>query len=345
MMTEWAWAVGVLATATALSVAGTRLAMWLGPRWGAMAVPGGRRQHRQPVSRLGGLGVFAGFFGVGLGLYFVVPLNPNQYLPFAGVLLGTLAVFVGGLLDDKFEFKAAPQFGIQLLGGVIALASEVFIEQVTLPALGLTDFRDLRWVATYPLTLVWIVGMMNTVNFVDGLDGLAAGIGAITALFFAIHAWWVWQQLSIALFSLALAGACLGFLLFNVYPARVFLGSAGALTLGFALATLSILAPARVMTALMALAVPIADTAYQIMDRWRRGRSPFQGDRGHLHFRLADMGFSQRQIVFTYWLVTVAFGSAALLIPSPLWKLLALLALSALVASVLFWLSRTKIAD
>lgn len=343
MMQVWGWALGVLATAMTLSVLGTRLAVWLGPRWGAMSLPGGRRQHHQPVSRLGGLGVFAGFFGVGLVLYLTVPLAPNQQVPFAGVLLGTLVVFIGGLLDDKFEFKAAPQFGIQLLGGVIALASEVFIEQVTLPVLGLTDFRDLRWLVTYPLTLVWIVGMMNTVNFVDGLDGLAAGVGAIAGLFFAVHAWWVWQQAGIALFSLALTGACLGFLVFNVYPARVFLGSAGALTLGFALATLSILAPARIMTALMVLAVPIADTAYQIMDRWRRGRSPFQGDRGHLHFRLADMGFSQRQIVFTYWLVTVAFGSAALLIPSPLWKLITLLALSAIVAAVLFWLSRLQI--
>jgi UDP-GlcNAc:undecaprenyl-phosphate/decaprenyl-phosphate GlcNAc-1-phosphate transferase len=179
--------------------------------------------------------------------------------------------------------------------------------------------------------------MMNTVNFLDGLDGLAAGVGAIAATLFAIHSFRL-QQKEIALYSLALAGACLGFLFLNFHPARVFLGSAGAMTLGYALATLSILAPARVATALLVMVIPIADTAFQIYDRWRHGRSPMQGDRGHLHFRLLDLGISQRQIVIGYWACCAMFGLVALFIPR-VYKLPALALLGLIVVGILRWLT------
>ncbi len=319
----------------------TPFASWLGHRLGLLALPGGRRQHAQPISRLGGIGLFAGFWGTALGLYLFAPLEARLRLPMGGILLGTLFVFLFGLADDKWEFKAWPQFAAQFGAAGIAIATTVFIEQVTLPVTGFTVFP---WFITYPLTVAWVVGMMNTVNFLDGLDGLASGVGGIAAVLFALHSLALGQP-QIAWYSLALAGACAGFLLFNFHPAKVFLGSSGAMTLGFALATLSILAPARVMTALLVMVIPIADTAFQIFNRWRAGRSPFQGDRGHLHYRLLDLGFSQRQIVVGYWFFCAVFGALVLLIESRLYKLIALGTLGALVVGVLLVLREKPTGD
>jgi UDP-GlcNAc:undecaprenyl-phosphate/decaprenyl-phosphate GlcNAc-1-phosphate transferase len=325
---------GIVVCAFALSALLTFLAGKLGERAGMVDQPGGRRLHSRPVSRLGGLGLAAAFLIVALGLVLWPPLRPEPFRPIVGVLGGALFVCLCGLADDKFQFKSGPQFAIQFGAALIAIAGTVWIQEVTLPFLGLKRFD---WYITYPLTIVWVMGMMNTVNFLDGLDGLAAGVGAIAALLFALHSFQL-EQYQIALYSLALAGACLGFLCFNFHPARVFLGSAGAMTLGYALATLSILAPARVATALLVMVIPIADTAFQIFDRWRHGRSPLQGDRGHLHFRLFDLGLSQRQIVIGYWVLCAVFGLAALVIPR-IYKLPALGLLGLIVVGVLRWLT------
>ncbi len=295
------------------------------------------------MPRIGGLGLFAGFFVTALGIYLFGPLQDTHRLPFVGVLVGSAVACLFGLADDRYQLTAAPQFAIQFGVAFIAIAATVFIEQVTLPFLGFRDFNQLglRWLVTYPLTVAWVVGMMNTVNFLDGLDGLAAGVGAIAAAVFAAHSYSLGQP-DIALFSLALSGACVGFLVFNVSPARVFLGSAGALTLGYAMATLSILAPARVATALLVMAIPITDTAFQVFDRWRRGQSPAQGDRGHLHYQLMDMGLSQKQIVFGYWAFCAVFGVLALLISAPIYKLIAIGALGLIVVVLLLALSRSR---
>jgi len=324
----------VVLCALGLSALLTVLAGKLGERTGMLDQPGGRRLHSRPISRLGGLGLAVAFLLVALGLFLWAPLRPEHYRPMLGVLGGAVFVCLGGLADDRWQFKSGPQFVLQFGSALIAIAGTVWIQEVTLPFLG---FRRFDWYITYPLTILWVVGMMNTVNFLDGLDGLAAGVGAIAAILFAIHSIHL-EQKEIALYPLALAGACLGFLFFNFHPARVFLGSAGAMTLGYALATLSILAPARVATALLVMAVPIADTAFQIYDRWRHGRSPLQGDRGHLHFRLLDLGLSYRQIVVGYWALCAVFGALALLIPTN-YKLPALILLGFIVVGVLRWLT------
>jgi UDP-GlcNAc:undecaprenyl-phosphate GlcNAc-1-phosphate transferase len=142
------------------------------------------------------------------------------------------------------------------------------------------------------------------------------------------------------LFPLALAGALLGFLPFNFAPARIFLGTAGAYFLGYQVATLSILSPAKLSTALLVLAVPILDVAWQIINRLRRGQNPLQGDRGHLHFRLSDGGLPTRHIVVGYYIVAIAFGLVAILAPSGLFKLLLWLALGTVVFALLIWLGR-----
>ncbi len=309
----------------------------LGKRLGLVAIPGGRRQHTGPAPVTGGVGLFLAFFLVALGLFLSGTFKPEHDLPLRGVLIGTAFVFLCGLADDKVEFKAGPQFAIQLSAAIIAITFTVWIQEVTLP---FTDKPShFPRPITYLLTIAWVMGMMNTVNFLDGVDGLATGVSAIAATLFAIHSITLGQN-EIALYALALAGACVGFLIFNFNPARVFLGSSGAMVLGFALATLSILAPARVATALLVMVVPITDTAFRIYDRWRHGRSPLQGDRGHLHYLLLDRGFSQRQIVIGYWIFCAVFGALALLISAPIYKLLALGVLGLLVVGVLVVLTR-----
>jgi len=323
----------------ALAAIATPLAGKLGARLGLVAMPGGRRQHAGAIPVTGGAGLFVGFFATALGLYFFGPLKSDHVVPLTGVLAGTAFVFLAGLADDKYEFKPGPQLIAQIVAAFIAIAFTVWIQEVTLPIFGKQIFP---WYITYPLTIAWVVGMMNTVNLLDGLDGLASGVGAIAAMLFAIHSYTRWQQQDTPLYSLALAGACLGFLVFNFHPARAFLGSAGAMTLGFALATLSILTPARVATALLVMAIPIADAAFQLFDRWRRGQSPGQGDRGHLHYRLMDLGLSQRQIVLGYWGFCAVFGALALFIPAPNYKLMAMGVLGLMVVGVLVMLSRRQ---
>lgn len=331
----------VLLIALVVTLAVTPLARRAGERLGLVDRPGGRRRHSGLVARIGGVGLFAGFGVTALALY-VLGYVQDHTLPLGGVLLGTSVAFAFGLADDRYQFRAGPQFAAQFSVAVIAIATTVFIERVRHPFNPQTEII-LPWYFMYTITAMWVMGMMNAVNFLDGLDGLAAGVGAIAAMLFAVHSLRL-EQRELALYSLALAGSCLGFLVFNFYPARVFLGSAGAMTLGYALATLSILAPARVATALLVMAIPIADTAFQVFDRWRRGQSPTQGDRGHLHFRLLDLGLSHRQIVLGYWMFCGVFGALALLIAAPLYKLLALGALGLIVIVLLLALRRRQAA-
>ena len=149
------------------------------------------------------------------------------------------------------------------------------------------------------------------------------------------------HQDSVALLPLALLGALVGFIPFNFSPARVFLGSSGALFLGLAIGTISIIGSAKLASALLVIGIPILDTAWQIVRRIRDGRAPYQGDRGHLHFRLVDRGWSQRQVVLMLYAFSGTFGLIALVLPTPLLKLFALLAMGLLTLGLMAWLTRT----
>jgi UDP-GlcNAc:undecaprenyl-phosphate GlcNAc-1-phosphate transferase len=284
--------------------------------------------------------------GAALALMLWEPANPEDLRRLAAVVAGTLFVFLFGLWDDWRELPAWPQFAAQVAAALIAIAGTVFIERFTNP---LTNqlviipqmLPFLGWGIVVAVTLFWVMGMMNTVNWLDGLDGLAAGVGFIAAALFAIHSYRLGQA-EIALFPTALAGACLGFLPFNFHPARVFMGTAGAMVLGYALATLSILAPARIATALLVMGVPIVDVAWLIINRWRRGESPAHSGRDHLHHRLLALGLRQRQIVLLYYLFCLFFGGLALMLSSRLFKLVALLVLSASTLLALWRLSRQE---
>ena len=259
----------------------------------------------------------------------------TESLKLVGLLAGLAIVAVVGAYDDARELKPLPQFIAQFLAAGIAVASGVVIGRVPNPFGG--DI-ELLWLAL-PFTVFWIVGMMNTVNWLDGLDGLAAGVTVIASAVLCLHTFRL-EQFSLTLLPLALAGAALGFLLFNFPPAKIFLG-AGAPLLGFALGVLSIIGGAKVATALLALAIPILDVAWQILTRVRAGRSPFAADRGHLHHRLYDFNIAPRAIVALYYALSAAFGALALILPSGVYKLIALLVIGAGALAVLIRLRRS----
>jgi UDP-GlcNAc:undecaprenyl-phosphate/decaprenyl-phosphate GlcNAc-1-phosphate transferase len=333
-------AAATLLIAFALSFALTRIAIWLGPRVGIVAVPGGRRRHDRITSRLGALPLWGAFTAtVLISQWFNVPsLDPREHTRLIGLLLGGAFIFVIGIVDDRFELPSLPQFIAQAVAATIAIAFTVFIERFTNPFSGGTVVLPI--VVVVVVSLLWFMGMTNTVNFLDGIDGLAASVAVVAATVTAIHMLREGQY-SVALLPITLVGTLLGFLVFNFPTARIFLGG-GALFLGFTLACVGIVAGAKVALLLLVMGLPIADVAWQIFDRARHGRNPTQGDRGHLHFRLADTGWSARGIIALYAGTCAVFGAAALIAQPPLFKLITLVALALAVVVTLFVLSSRK---
>jgi len=263
--------------------------------------------------------------------------DPKETTRLTALLAGSTFIFVFGLYDDFRDLRPGPQYAAQLIAALIAMAGLIFIERVMNPFTNrITVFP---WPFVLAFTLFWIVGMINTVNFLDGLDGLATGVAAILSAVLAIHM--IRQgQYSVALLPLGLLGATLGFLPSNFHPAKVFMGSSGSFFLGFAVATMGIIAGARVATVLLVFGIPLLDVAWQILRRVRSRQSIGEGDRGHLHFQLQDMGFSQRGIVLAYYAFCAAFGALALSLSSRLYKVVALVLLGIIVTLVLAYLSR-----
>lgn len=349
----------VFAAAFVVSALMTPLARRLSFRLGTVAEPGGRRKHSGLMPTLGGLPLLAAFLvGVALVYWLLPPETADDARRLRGVVLGSVIVVLGGFIDDRWELPAVPQFAIQFVGAAVAMSHIIFIEVFAnpLPVTAVWHVPPLSWVFELRannevwiwrplalfLSLFWMMGMINTVNWLDGLDGLAAGVGTIAALLFAWHSYKLGQT-AVAAFPLVLAGALLGFLIYNFAPARIFLGTAGAYFLGYQLATLSILAPAKYSTALLVMAVPIMDVAWQIIHRLRMGKNPLRGDRGHLHFRLSDGGLPTRRIVLGYYGVSAAFGLVAVLTVGPLVKLGVLLVLGTAVFMLLARLSRHSV--
>lgn len=329
----------------------TPLARRLSFRLGIVARPGGRRQHKGLIPMLGGIPIFVGYLaGIVLIYALLPPETSDDALRLRGVLIGTTILFVGGLLDDKYDLKPIWQFGFQFVGAAVAMWHIIFIERITnpFPTGDIWSLPLVEWFFTFEdpiviiwrplvflLTLFWVIGMINAINFLDGLDGLATGVGTIAMLMFAWHSYRLGQT-AVPLFPLAFAGALIGFLFYNFAPASIFLGTAGAWILGYNLATLSILSPAKLSTALLVMAVPILDVAWQIVSRIRRGQHPYQGDRGHLHFRLSDGGLPTRTIVVGYYIVALAFGLVAIFVPTGFLKIILL---GLLVTAVLIFLA------
>ncbi len=333
-------AIIVLLLSAGLTYVLTPLAIHLGRRWNLVDVPGGRRKHRGRLVRIGGLALYPAF---AVAVLFTLSLPRRDALEvtrITGMLLSLGLVWIYGLLDDRYRLPAWSHILVLTLASLIAIAFKVFVEVFNNP------FTDLQvtvdWYLMVPLTIVWLVGMATTVNIADGVDGLATGVTAIAALILCIHMVRL-EQYTVALLPLALLGCCLGFLPYNFYHARIILGG-GAFVLGYALGTLSIVAGAKVATALLVVWMPLLDIVWQLYCRWRRGQKVSLGDRGHLHFRLQDMGWSSPRIVLLYYAITAALGSAALLISSRLLKLGVMVAVGALILA-LFVVLRRRTGD
>jgi UDP-GlcNAc:undecaprenyl-phosphate GlcNAc-1-phosphate transferase len=326
----------VFALSAGLTMILTPIAIRLGKRWGIVDVPGGRRKHKGAIVRIGGLGLYPAFLVATLVSLGVPRDDPLEMTRLAGVLLGMMMVWVLGFLDDRFDLPPWAQGLGLVLAALVAVVFKVFIELFNNPFVN--GQVKLDWFLMLPLTVLWLVGMSGTLNMLDGLDGLATGVTGISSVILLIHMLRLGQY-TVALLPLCLAGCCLGFLPYNFSPARAFLGG-GAYLLGYALGALSIVAGAKVATALLVIWLPIVDVLWQVYSRWRSGRSVTQGDRGHLHFRLQDLGWPQSRIVLMYYSITALLGAVALFISSRLLKLVVLLGIGIAMLVVLALIAR-----
>jgi UDP-GlcNAc:undecaprenyl-phosphate GlcNAc-1-phosphate transferase len=352
----------VLAASAALTMVSVPLTTALGHRLGLVDRPGGRRRHQGVIPRTGGLSIFFGFVLTILLLSLAPILLPADWLAWlpprndpketqrlVALLAGGLFCLLAGFIDDRYELRSGPQYLVQLVAALIALGGLIFIKHVNNPwGEGFLFGPDgFPWWIVGPLTIFWFMGMMNTVNWLDGLNGLVAGVTVIICAVLALHMIFVAEppQSSVALLPVALLGAAVGFLPFNFAPARIFMGSNGSYFLGFAIAALGIIGGARVATVMLVLGLPALDVAWLILHRWRRGLSPAQGGRDHLHLRLADLGLGERTIVFGYWGFCAAFGAITLLLDGQIQKIVALVILGVVALVVLLWASQTDKID
>ncbi len=274
---------------------------------GAVDHPDGRRIHRRPIPRLGGLALFFGIMVPSLA--FLEAGGETR-----GILLGAAVATTVGAVDDFRGLTWWEKLGGQGLAAAITVGSGVWVDHVTLPLIGVHELP--AWLGM-PLSWLWIVAIMNMVNFLDGLDGLAAGVCAISGATFAVLALDL-GRVEPAILSAIVLGASAGFLRHNFYPARIFMGDSGALLLGFTLASVSIqglLKTAATVTLalpLLALAIPILDTSFVVAKRLKYRRPIFEADKTHLHHRFVNIGFSQRRTALTMYAWCLALAAAAL---------------------------------
>lgn len=288
----------------------------------AVDQPDNRRVNVIPMPRGGGVAVAAAFIGIGL-IFTVVNVRLDLLpMPAAVRLDNIVALFLGGglaaafgVLDDYFDLRARWQFLGQLGLALLAIALGIVVERINDP-FG-TGILRLDGAFGIGFTVLWIAGMINSINFIDGLDGLSSGVALIAAVTLGTisltTAVGVGQPY-IAVLCFALAGALLGFLRWNFHPATVFVGTSGVMFIGYTLAVLSILGTAKVAVALLVLGVPIIDAFWIIVRRLAQRRSPFTPDRGHLHHRLLDVGLSHRSTVVLIYGICVVLGTLSLLL-------------------------------
>jgi UDP-GlcNAc:undecaprenyl-phosphate GlcNAc-1-phosphate transferase len=282
--------------------------------------PEARRVNTIPVPRGGGLAVCAAFLLVA-GIFLLVNQSAN-YVPVpiglsptevAALLLGGAVAAGLGAIDDLFDLRARFQLLGQILLACGAVALGISIDFIANPVGG-GQIRFYGPVAA-GLTIFWIVGMINSINWIDGLDGLSTGVAFIAAVTLGIISLTTdVRQPLIAVLCFALAGALLGFLRWNFNPASIFTGTSGVQFVGYTLAVLAILGTAKVAVALLVLGVPIIDTFWIIVRRIQQGRSPFSPDRTHIHHRLLDLGLSHRQTVLAIYGICLALAVLSLLL-------------------------------
>lgn len=290
-----------------------------------------RKIHTKPIPLLGGMAVYAAVL-VTLTVYALVSdrfldgyLRPKMLI---GMLIGGLLLMIGGYFDDRHRQSPGRQIIWPILAALAVIASGIGIDYITNPFGEAINLRNVDIVlATFRgtpyrltlfadlFTLVWLMGMMYTTKFLDGLDGLVSGVTVIgSGILFVLSIRPDVAQPETALLAIVLAGAALGFLVFNFHPARIFLGEGGSLLMGFLLGMIAIVSGGKIATALLVMGIPTLDVAWVIIRRLLKRRSIVAGDNKHLHFRLLDAGLSHRASVLVLYVLTLLFGSAGLLL-------------------------------
>lgn len=275
---------------------------------GAVDIPkDNRRMHKKPMPLLGGLSIFIGF-----SITALIFCDPTP--KFLAAWIGGLIIILIGILDDIYALNP----WVKLLGQVIAAAIVVSVG-VRIEFINLFGHYIKFGIFSIPITILWIAGMTNAINLIDGLDGLACGVSAICSTSLLIvtlmHA-----ELDVAMLTAILTGACIGFLPFNINPAKIFMGDTGALFLGYMMSVLSIIGVFKT-TAMVSFFIPVIifgyplfDTVFAFVRRILNGRSPFSADRGHLHHRIIDMGFNVRQSVSILYCICSILGILAIML-------------------------------
>ncbi|MBR6343475.1 MAG: undecaprenyl/decaprenyl-phosphate alpha-N-acetylglucosaminyl 1-phosphate transferase [Selenomonadaceae bacterium] len=285
----------------------------LAAKTGAMDAPDARKVHKKPIPRIGGIGIYIAFMAGMLVVMSMNVLTEEVSHELIGLLFGGSLIVLLGIIDDYKNLPAKVKLVGQIIAAtVLVVVFDVRIDFITDP---FGDYLFLEFMAI-PATIFWIVGLTNTVNLIDGLDGLAAGVSTIACITIFLVAL---QQdiMLVAVLTAALAGAAMGFLYYNFNPARIFMGDSGSMFLGYMLAGISIIGAVKcaatiaLIVPILALGLPILDTAFAIVRRYRGGVPIFKPDKGHLHHRLLDLGFTQRQAVLLMYVISALLGLSA----------------------------------
>ena len=317
-----------LLTAAIVAFITTPVVRTLAFRVGAVDVPrDNRRMHNHPIPRMGGLAIFFGFI---LSALIFVPLDA----PLRGMLLGAVIIVILGIFDDIYALPALPKLLVQIAAATVAVLMGNQIEVLSNPNIFSSNpYWDLGFLSI-PISVFWIVGITNAVNLIDGLDGLACGVSTISSMTLLVIALVV-SEGSVALLMAALAGGCIGFLPYNMNPAKIFMGDTGSTFLGYILAVVSVNGLFKFYTIIsfavpfLMLGLPIFDTCFAFIRRIAHGQSPMHADRSHVHHRLIDMGFNQKQAVAVLYIISAILGLSAVVLTTsgPVKAMLLLMAL------------------
>ena len=281
-------------------------------RFGFVDVPkDARRMHHKPIPTIGGLAIYAAFL-------FVILILGSLTRELGGILAGGTIVVLLGVVDDKYDLNAKLKFVVQILAAAVPVSQGCMIDYISNPLPVGGPYLSLG-VLAIPVTIVWIVAITNAVNFIDGLDGLSVGVCSISCLSMAIIALSLGQGQEALLLG-ALLGACLGFMPYNLNPAKIFMGDTGATFLGFMLACMSVSGLFKLYTVIsfavpiLVLGVPLFDISFACIRRLWHHVSPMKPDRSHIHHRLIDIGFNQRQSVAILYVAASLLGVCAVMV-------------------------------
>ncbi|MCL1996093.1 MAG: undecaprenyl/decaprenyl-phosphate alpha-N-acetylglucosaminyl 1-phosphate transferase [Defluviitaleaceae bacterium] len=315
-MPSYHWLVYLVAFLAAFSVSllTTPLAKKISIKYNAIDYPKKRGLHTVPMPRMGGLSLVFGFM---TAMLILVPfIEDFRTIQFGGFIAGAFIIVALGIADDIHNLNAKVKFLVQLLAALVAVFTGTRIEMIMWPM-----FIEPEIMETFsiPFTVLWIVGVTNAVNFIDGLDGLAAGVSSICGFFLMILCILTGSPMAVV-FTAALTGSSMGFLPRNFNPAEVYMGDTGATFLGYVLAASSVIGLFKtytllaVLIAVLALSLPILDTLFAIVRRLLNHKPPMAADRGHLHHRLIDKGYTQKQSVLILYVISAATGGLSLLL-------------------------------